>query len=201
MAFEHAIVLTGGIATGKSTVAKIFTEHGFEIIDADRIAHRVLDEQHERIAEIFGSGFVKEGKVDRKALGAVVFADEGKRRELEALLHPLIYREIEKEAQKLDALGKPYLVDIPLFFETNRYPISRSLVVYTTKAQQLKRLMQRDGYNTQNAQQRIDAQLPIDEKRDRATYVIDNTGDPAHLRAECERVMRSVKQTTPACRL
>lgn len=201
MAFEHAIVLTGGIATGKSTVAKIFAEHGFEIIDADRIAHRVLDEQHERIAELFGSGFVKGGKVDRKALGAVVFADEGKRRELEALLHPLIYREIEKEAQKLDVLGKPYLVDIPLFFETNRYPISRSLVVYTTKAQQLKRLMQRDGYNTQNAQQRIDAQLPIDEKRDRATYVIDNTGDPAHLKAECERVMRSVKQTTPACRL
>ncbi|MDD2450634.1 dephospho-CoA kinase [Sulfurovum sp.] len=201
MAFEHAIVLTGGIATGKSTVAKIFAAQGFEIIDADRIAHRVLDEQQERVTAIFGCGFVKEGKVDRKALGAVVFADKEKRRALEALLHPLIYREIEKEAQKLDALGKPYLVDIPLFFETNRYPISRSLVVYTTKAQQLKRLMQRDGYNTQNAQQRIDAQLPIDEKRDKATYVIDNTGDLAHLKAECERVMRSVKQTTPACRL
>ncbi|MDD3591348.1 MAG: dephospho-CoA kinase [Sulfurovum sp.] len=189
MAFEHAIVLTGGIATGKSTVAKIFAARGFEIIDADRIAHEVLDAQHERIAELFGEGFVREGKVDRKALGALVFADEGKRRALEALLHPLIYREIEKEAQKLDALGKPYLVDIPLFFETNRYPIRRSLVVYTTKAQQLERLMQRDGYDAQNAQQRIDAQLPIDEKRDRATYLIDNTGDLAQLRAECERVI------------
>jgi dephospho-CoA kinase len=190
MAFEHAIVLTGGIATGKSTVAKIFAEYGFEIIDADRIAHRVLDAQHERIAEIFGSQFVREGKVDRKALGAVVFADEGKRRALEALLHPLIYEEIEKEAQKLDALGRPYLVDIPLFFETDsRYPIGRSLVVYATKAQQRKRLMEREGYNTQDAQQRIDAQLPIEEKRDRATYVIDNTGDLAQLKAECERVI------------
>jgi len=190
MAFEHAIVLTGGIATGKSTAAKLFAAEGFEIIDADRIAHEVLDAQHERIAEIFGGGFVKEGKVDRKALGTAVFADEEKRRELEALLHPLIYGEIEKGAAKLDALGRPYLVDIPLFFETNRYPIRRSLVVYTTKAQQLKRLMQRDGYTTQTAQQRIDAQLPIDEKRKRATYLIDNTGDLAHLKAECERVMR-----------
>lgn len=192
MVFEHAIVLTGGIATGKSTVAKIFAEHGFEIIDADRIAHRVLDEQHERIAEIFGSGFVKEGKVDRKELGKVVFADEGKRRELEALLHPLIYREIEKEAAALDALGKPYLVDIPLFFETNRYPIRRSLVVYTTQAQQFDRLIRREGYSAEQARQRIDAQLPIDEKRDRATYLIDNTGDLAQLKAECERVVASL---------
>ena len=197
MAFEHAIVLTGGIATGKSTVAKLFAEYGFEIIDADRVAHRVLDEQHEQIAALFGSGFVKEGRVDRKALGALVFADEEKRRELEALLHPLIYREIEKEAQRLDALGKPYLVDIPLFFETGgRYPIRRSLVVYTTQAQQLDRLIRREGYSAEQARQRIDAQLPIDEKRDRATYLIDNTGDLAQLKAECERVigeMRPVK--------
>lgn len=193
MAFEYAIVLTGGIATGKSTVAKIFAEYGFEIIDADEIAHRVLDAQHPKIAEIFGARFVKEGKVERKALGAVVFADEKKRRELEALLHPLIYQEIEKEAEKLDALKLPYLVDIPLFFETGgRYPIKRSLVVYTTKEKQLKRLMERDGYNTQNAQQRIDAQLPIDEKRDRATYVIDNTGDEAQLQAECDRVIGKI---------
>jgi dephospho-CoA kinase len=190
MAFEYAIVLTGGIATGKSTVAKIFAEHGFEIIDADEVAHRVLDEQHPKIAGMFGNRFVKEGKVDRKALGAVVFADEEKRRELEALLHPLIYEEIEKEAEKLDTLKMPYLVDIPLFFETGgRYPIKRSLVVYTTKEQQLKRLVERDGYNTQNARQRIEAQLPIDEKRDRATYLIDNTGDLAHLKAECDRVI------------
>lgn len=192
MAFEYAIVLTGGIATGKSTVAKIFAEHGFEIIDADKIAHEVLDAQHPQIAGMFGKRFVKEGKVDRKALGAVVFADSRKRKQLEALLHPLINEEIRAEASKLDKLKMPYLIDIPLFFETNRYPIKRSLVVYTTKEQQLKRLMQRDGYNTQNARQRIDAQLPIDEKRDRATYVIDNTGDLAHLRAECERVIKKI---------
>ena len=115
MAFKYAIVLTGGIATGKSSVAKIFAEHGFEIIDADKIAHKVLDEQHEKIIQVFGDEFVKDGKVQRKALGAVVFADNEKRKQLEALLHPLIYREIEEAAETLDRFGEPYLVDIPLF--------------------------------------------------------------------------------------
>jgi dephospho-CoA kinase len=193
MAFKYAIVLTGGIATGKSTVAKHFSQQGFEIIDADRIAHEVLDGQCRKIAEMFGETFVKERKVDRKALGAVVFADNNKRKALESLLHPLIYEEIEHRSEALDKFKKPYLVDIPLFFETNRYPIRRSIVVYTTKEQQLNRLMQRDGYNTQNALQRIDAQMPIDEKRDRATYVIDNTGDLEQLESECKRVIEKIK--------
>lgn len=193
MAYEYAVVLTGGIATGKSTVARIFSEQGFEIIDADKIAHKVLDEQSGKISELFGSEFVKEGKVDRKALGAVVFADSEKRKELEALLHPLIYQEIEAEAIKLDQFKKPYLVDIPLFFETNRYPIQRSLLVYTTKELQLKRLMQRDGYNTQNALQRINAQMPIDEKRAKATYIIDNTGDLDQLHAECKQAINRIR--------
>jgi dephospho-CoA kinase len=193
MAFEYAIVLTGGIATGKSTVANCFVQQGFEIIDADRIAHEVLDGQHRKIAQMFGDKFVKEGKVDRKALGAVVFADNDKRKALESLLHPLIYEEIEHLSEALDKVKKPYLVDIPLFFETNRYPIRRSIVVYTTKEQQLNRLMQRDGYNTQNALQRIDAQMPIDEKRDRATYVIDNRGDLEQLESECKRVIDKIK--------
>jgi dephospho-CoA kinase len=105
----------------------------------------------------------------------------------------LIYEEIEHRSEALDKFKKPYLVDIPLFFETNRYPIRRSIVVYTTKEQQLNRLMQRDGYNTQNALQRIDAQMPIDEKRDRATYVIDNTGDLKQLESECKRVIEKIK--------
>ncbi|MFT7823439.1 MAG: dephospho-CoA kinase [Sulfurimonas sp.] len=192
MDFEYAIVLTGGIATGKSSAAGIFAAHGFEIIDADKIAHEVLDSQHQKIEEMFGEEFVKGEKVDRRALGVVVFADADKRKALESLLHPLIYREIERQSAELDKCGKPYLVDIPLFFETSRYPIKRSLVVYATKEQQLKRLMQRDGYNMQNALQRIASQMPIDEKRNKATYVIDNTGDPAQLQAECERAIKEI---------
>lgn len=194
MAFEYAVALTGGIATGKSTVVKIFVKEGFTVIDADKIAHQVLDEQSQEIIRLFGEAFVNEGKVDRKALGAVVFSDSQKRSQLEALLHPLIYLEIQKQSRDLDKLCKPYLVDIPLFFETGRYPIMRSIVVYATKEQQLNRLMQRDGYNMQNALQRINAQMPIDEKRRRATYVIDNTKDLAWLEAECKRVIAMIAE-------
>ncbi len=192
MAFDYAVVLTGSIATGKSSVSEILTSLGFKIIDADKIAHQILDEQYRKVAQLFGSGLVNNDKVDRKALGAIVFADAAKRKALEALLHPLIYDEIEQQALKEDKLKKPYIIDIPLFFEGGRYPIKRSLVVYTTKEQQLKRLMQRDGYSAKDALKRIEAQRDVDEKRRRATYTIDNRGDLRELQQECERAKEQI---------
>jgi dephospho-CoA kinase len=169
MAFKYAVVLTGSIATGKSTVSNILALAGFHIIDADQIAHKILDEEHQRIAEMFGKRLIKKGKVDRKALGAIVFADSVKRKELEDLLHPLIYNEIERLSDEQDRLGKPYLIDIPLFFEGERYPIKKSLVVYATEAQQLERLMLRDGYSQKEALGRIRTQIPVEEKRKSAS--------------------------------
>jgi len=192
MAFDYAIVLTGSIATGKSSVLKIFSQFGFKMIDADKIAHQILDKQHQKISQLFGRDLVKNDKVDRKALGAIVFADTAKRKTLEALLHPLIYDEIERQASEQDKLKKPYIIDIPLFFEGGRYPIEKSLVVYATKEQQLKRLMQRDGYNTEDALKRIETQIDVDEKRKKATYIIDNTGDLEQLQQECERVKEQI---------
>ena len=127
MAFKYAVVLTGGIATGKSTVAKIFQDYGFDIIDADKIAHNMLDLQHEEIAKLFGSEYVENQKVLRKKLGSLIFGDNKEKLRLEALLHPLIFSEIETQSLLLDEKNKPYLVDIPLFFETNRYPINKSI--------------------------------------------------------------------------
>ena len=95
MAFKYAVVLTGSIATGKSTVSKMLTASGFHIIDADQIAHKILDEQYQAIAEMFGETLIRDGRVERKALGSIVFADSAKRKALEALLHPLIYDERE----------------------------------------------------------------------------------------------------------
>lgn len=112
MAFQYAIALTGSIATGKSSTVKLLEAAGFHIIDADKIAHKILDEQHQAIAQKFGEGLVHEGKVDRKALGAIVFSDKEKRKALEALLHPLIYDEIERLSIEQDRLGKPYFVDV-----------------------------------------------------------------------------------------
>jgi len=188
MAFKNAIVLTGGIATGKSTVANIFKGYGFEIIDADKIAHEMLDLHHKEIAELFGSEYVEEERVVRKKLGALIFADEKEKGCLEALLHPLIFEEIEKQSKVLDNKEEPYLVDIPLFFETNRYPIEKSIVVYIPQKMQLERLMKRDNSTQQEAQSRIDAQMDIEEKKHKATYLIENKKDLESLKKLCDKV-------------
>ena len=192
MAFKYAVVLTGSIATGKSSVLKTFSSWGIHSIDADQVAHQILEEQSEEIAEIFGESLIAEGKVDRKALGAIVFSDSEKRKQLEALLHPLIYNEIERLSIKEDCLKKPYLIDIPLFFEGGRYPIKKSLVVYATAEQQLDRLMNREGYGRQEALDRIATQIPVEKKRKMATYVIDNSGTLTQLKQECERVKEEI---------
>jgi dephospho-CoA kinase len=141
---------------------------------------------------MFGEAFVKDGKVDRKALGSVVFAEEEKRKKLEALLHPLIYDEIKRLSMEEDKLGKPYFIDIPLFFESRRYPIERSLVVYATQEQQLERLINREGYTKEEALKRINTQIPVEKKRKLATYVIDNSGTLTQLGQECERVKKEI---------
>ena len=187
-AFVYAVALTGGIATGKSSVAEIFSEMGFEIIDADKIAHQVLDAQAEQIAMLFGAAYLTEGRVDRKALGRLVFADTQKRKVLESLLHPLIQEEIASLSEALDRKKSPYLVDVPLFFESGAYPIAQIIVVYTPKEIQVERLMQREGYTQEEALQRIDAQMDIEAKKSQATYVIDNSGDRDQLERECRRV-------------
>lgn len=194
MAFRYAVVLTGGIATGKSTVAQIFKEYGFEIIDADQIAHEMLDLHAEKIVELFGNEYVDNGVVQRKKLGSLIFGNLNEKKRLEALLHPLIYHEIEKQSIGLDKLKKPYLVDIPLFFETNRYPIHKSIVVYVPKALQLERLMKRDESNQESALQRIEAQLPIEEKKQKASYLIDNQSDLKALQLECDKVKDKIIQ-------
>ena len=192
MAFDYAVALTGGIATGKSSVARMFEADGFTVIDADKIAHEVLESQQQEIAKMFGDAMIQQGKVDRKALGAVVFSDPSKRHMLESLLHPLIYAQIEAQAESEDAKKRPYIVDIPLFFEGKRYPIKRSLVVYATPTQQLERAMLRDGLSEDAVRKRMAAQMDIDAKRDMADYLIDNTEDKTQLRVEYEQTKEQI---------
>ena len=188
MSFNYAVVLTGSIATGKSTAATILKELGFEIIDADSVAHEVLNQQHKEIALHFGEKLVNDGSVDRKALGAIVFSNKEKRKTLEKLLHPLIYAQIETLSTTLDQKHQPYLIDIPLFFETNRYPVEKSVVVYTSERVQKERLMQRDKSNEADAKKRMETQISIEEKIKKASYVIDNSGTLAQLERECKRI-------------
>jgi len=192
MAFQHAIALTGGIATGKSTASQWLAQSGLLIIDADTIAHQILDEQHATIAQLFDPSLVINQKVDRKALGSIVFSDASKRKQLEALLHPLIYQRIQEHAHQADKKQRPYLIDIPLFFETKRYPIKESILVYATPQQQRQRLMKRDNLTATEAQKRIDAQMDIDTKRTLATYIIDNQSDLQALQEACDKIVKLI---------
>lgn len=185
MPFKYAIALTGGIATGKSTVASIFIRLGFEIIDADTISHEILDREYLCIAKLFGSTLIKDKKVNRKALGAIIFDDTSQRKKLEALLHPLIYEEILRQSIVLDKQKMCYFVDIPLFFENKRYPIEKVLLVSISEVLQLERLMQRDASSQEEAQKRIDSQLPLREKIKNSDYVLENTATLIDLEEKC----------------
>jgi len=193
-AFNYAIALTGGIASGKSSVAKIFEAEGFRVIDADLIAHRVLDESATEIAALFGKSVLSKEGVERKVLGAIVFQDPEKRKMLEACLHPHIYAEIVQLSQREEVKKKPYIIDLPLFFETARYPISKVIVVYATPEQQLERGMQRDALGKEAMQHRMAAQIPIEEKRHSASYLIDNSRDEGECLKETLRVIEAIRK-------
>ena len=194
MAYEYAIALTGSIATGKSTVASLLALNGMRVIDADAIAHKILDGAQDWVIETFGSAYVTNAKVDRSKLGAHIFSDAAAKETLEAYLHPKIKAEIEKQSEKQDTFKFPYLIDIPLFFENGNYPIKDSVVVYTPQEIQLERFMKRNGYSKEESLKRIASQLPIDEKRDRATWVIDNSKNLKHLQNEVELFVEKIKK-------
>ena len=190
--FKNAIALTGGISTGKSTVCNLFKLHGFLTIDADLIAHRLLDENSNKIASMFGEQYVQNGKVLRKELGKIIFSNEENKLKLESLLHPLIKEQIIKESKIFEELNKPYFVDIPLFFEKMHYPISKSLVIYTPKELQIQRLMKRDNIDENEAKLKISNQMDIEEKRKLANMVIDNSQNLKHLQKEVERIIGEI---------
>ena len=190
--FKNAIALTGGISTGKSTVCNLLKLHGFLTIDADKIAHKLLDENSSKIEEMFGKEYVENGKVLRKELGKIIFSNEENKLKLEALLHPLIKEEIIKESKIYEEQNKPYFVDIPLFFEKMHYPISKSLVIYTPKELQIQRLMKRDNIDENEAKLKISNQMDIEEKRKLADMVIDNSQNLKHLQNEVERIIGEI---------
>lgn len=195
MAFKYAIALTGGIATGKSTVASLLALNGMRVIDADAISHKILDESSDWVKETFGEAYLKaNNKVDRAKLGSYIFATPEAKKTLEAFLHPKIKAEIEKQSEKQDSFKFPYLIDIPLFFENNNYDIKESVVVYTPSDLQLERFMKRNGYSEEESRRRIASQLPIEEKKKRATWVIDNSKDLKHLQNEVEQFVEKIKE-------
>ena len=193
MAFKYAIALTGSIATGKSTVASLLALNGMRVIDADSISHEILDNSYLWVKDTFGSQYINNNKVDRAKLGNLVFSNFEQKKILEEYLHPKIRDEIFQRSEKQDNFKFPYLIDIPLFFENNAYNIKESVVVYTPEEIQLERFMKRNGYSKEESLQRIASQLPIDEKKKRATWVIDNSKNLKALQQEVELFVETIK--------
>ncbi|VAY86392.1 Dephospho-CoA kinase [hydrothermal vent metagenome] len=193
MEYKYAIVITGGIAVGKSTVKNLLYLHGYRCIDADVIAHKILDSSYIDIANMFGKKYIIENKVDRKELGKLIFSNKEKKQILEEYIHPKIQQEIQQLASKEEQRKFTYFIDIPLFFETKKYDIKKSLVIYAPKHIQLERLMLRDNINKNEALSKINAQMDMEQKLKLGTYVIDNSKDFKHLQIECDIFLEKIK--------
>lgn len=171
-------VLTGGIATGKSYVLAKLRQQGVPTLDADDLVHGILKagtKTSKAIGETFGNDFLKsDGSVDRERLGAMVFRDSERRRQLEALTHPVVYEAIRSWYLGLN--GPVGMVSVPLLYETGRESdFDFVAVTYCTPEEQLKRLVLRDGMDEEQALRRIAAQLPAAEKASRADFVVDTS--------------------------
>jgi len=187
--------LTGGIATGKSAVSEMFRALGAVIIDADVLAREVVEPGEPALAEIardFGSNMIAaDGRLDRKALGAVVFADSARRRRLEAITHPRIRARFDRRLSDLAGQQFKGLVffDAAVMIESGNYKnMDRLVVVVTDEPTQIARLMARDGCTREDALARIRSQMPLSEKAKLADHVIDNSGSRAATESEVRRV-------------
>ncbi|MFZ3208886.1 MAG: dephospho-CoA kinase [Geobacteraceae bacterium] len=176
------IGLTGGIASGKNTVARMLESRGAAVIDADQLAREVVapgEPALESIIDTFGAKFINhDGTLDRSALGKLVFADPIARLRLEAITHPAIRRMAYERLASLRRAGAPVVVYMAaLIVEANAASrVDEIWVVWVDRETQIKRLMQRDGINREEALQRLAAQMPMEERRRYGKVIIDNSG-------------------------
>lgn len=196
--------LTGGIATGKSTVSSFFKALGGVVIDADLVSRKVCQKGKpawQKIKDAFGEGvFQEDGSLDRQKLAQIVFndlrvCDPEKRKKLEAITHPFIMEEIRSEIRKFFDQGKPIvLVEAALLFESGYDKEFDGIIVVTCKPhQQMERLLARSNISKAEAGSIIQSQMPMDEKVKKATFVIDNSGSIEHTKHAVAEVFSKIK--------
>ena len=193
--------LTGGIASGKSTVSKYLADAGARIVDADQIAREVVRKgkrAYDEIVASFGTRILlPDGEIDRERLGDIIFNVPEEKERLDAIVHPRVF---ERSTELIVAIGEQspdavVVLDIPLLLEAGmERDFAEVIVVYVPEALQLERLMKRDGIEQKAAMARIRSQMPIEEKRRRATLVIDNSGSLAACRDQALAVYEHLKQ-------
>jgi dephospho-CoA kinase len=189
--------LTGGIATGKSTVSRMLASRGAAIVDADQVAREVVEPHTpgwKRVRERFGEEIIRpDGFLDRQALRAVVFRDPQARRDLNGILHPLIRERMAEKARLLEKKhpGSVIVFDIPLLYEGKlTHWVQKVIVVYVPETVQIRRLMEREGIGEEEARRMIRAQMPIEEKKRMADYLIDNSGTLEETERQVDHLWR-----------
>lgn len=178
MAFVLGV--TGGIATGKSTVVNFFKAQGFPVVDGDQIARAIVEPKMPALTDLtkaFGLEILKEGQLDRKKLGEIVFGDAKKRQQMDQILDGYLRKEITDQIKEASKTAPLVIADIPLLYEADygQY-MDQVAVVYIPEELQQKRLMERDHLTPAEAKKRMDSQLSIEEKRQRADILFDNQG-------------------------
>ncbi|TBR79765.1 dephospho-CoA kinase [Campylobacter novaezeelandiae] len=178
---KNAFFVTASIACGKSSFIKIANSMGFKSISADKIAHQILDSFSKELIEIFSPfntdklNLINDHKIDRKNLGKIIFSNPQAKKILEDFTHPKIRIKILEQMQILEQENKPFFIEIPLFFESGAYKnLGKVILIYTSKELSLKRLMQRDNLNKEEALKRINALIDIEKKVSLADFVITN---------------------------
>lgn len=195
----RVVGLTGGIASGKSTFAALLRARGVPVVDADALARAAVAPGSAALAEIaraLGPDAVgPDGTLDRKRVAAIVFGDPEARRRLEAITHPAIRRAMLEETDRLAAAGHDLVIyDTPLLYEAGLDRVLDSIVVvWAPRDVQRARMMARDGLTTAEADARLAAQLPIDEKAARADFVVENAGAPEELAAKADRLLGDLR--------
>ena len=195
--------LTGGIATGKSAFARSLRALGVPVIDADQLARAAVARGTPALAAIvaeFGEAVLgADGELDRKRMAAIVFHDEVARRRLEAIVHPAVRALFRAEVARLAAEGHgTAFYDVPLLYEAGlESQVDLTVVVWAPRAAQIARLVARDGISALEAESRLAAQLPIDEKAARADVVVSNDGDPSALPGKAARLLADIRAGLP----
>ncbi|HCY1214302.1 dephospho-CoA kinase [Staphylococcus aureus] len=188
------IGLTGGIASGKSTVSELLSVFGFKVVDADKAAREAVKKGSKGLAqvrEVFGDEAIDEnGEMNRRYMGDLVFNHPEKRLELNAIIHPIVRDIMEEEKQEYLKQGYNVIMDIPLLFENElENTVDEVWVVYTSESIQTDRLMQRNNLSLEDAKARVYSQISIDKKSRMADHVIDNLGDKLELKQNLERLL------------
>ncbi|MED3324329.1 dephospho-CoA kinase [Bacillus thuringiensis] len=190
------IGLTGGIASGKSTVSEMFRELSIPVIDADIIAREVVERgkpAYNKIVEVFGAEVLQQdGELDRPKLGSIVFYNEEKRLQLNKIVHPAVRKEMNRQKEMYIKEGMQAIVlDIPLLFESKLTSlVDRILVVAVTPDTQLERLMKRNGFSEDEATARIQSQMPLAEKVKNADEVINNDGTIMGTKTQLQVILK-----------